>query len=89
MLLGDELRQIILSEQDMERFCKLSELVNLDFNTLGGKNFWKEILTVGRYTLQQNIMFGNFRVLDGRKHRIAWWLNEHQLMDTIRKYEEE
>lgn len=89
MLLGDELRQIILSEQDMERFCKLSELVNLDWNTLGGKNFWKEILTVGTYTLQQNIMFGNFRVLDGRKHRIAWWMNEHQLMDTVKRYEEE
>ena len=39
--------------------------------TLGGKVWWSNITTRGEFKVQQNIISGHYRILDGADHRIC------------------
>ena len=52
---------------------------------LGGKVWWKEILSEGGYVLQQNMISEHYRILDKDQYRIYSSLNEG---DTHNKFKE-
>ena len=52
---------------------------------LGGKVWWKDILSDGGYVLQQNMISEHYRILDQDQYRIYSSLNEE---DTHTKFKE-
>jgi pimeloyl-ACP methyl ester carboxylesterase len=55
--------------------------------TLGGKQFWGDVLFFHDWKIQRNIFSGHYRLLDGKNNRLAWGtLNEcKQRLDEIRR----
>jgi hypothetical protein len=47
-------------------------LFNIKTKTLGGKVFWKNVLEVEGWRLQENKVMKNCRILDPENNRIAW-----------------
>ena len=46
--------------------------INLQFKTLGGKQFWTDIRVQGDWRIQRNHYTNHCRVLDGKNVRRAW-----------------
>lgn len=47
--------------------------------TMGGKIWWKEICTNGRYRLQQNVVSHHYRILDTEDYRLYSSFNEEEV----------
>ena len=46
--------------------------INIPLPTMGGEVFWDNLEECGGYVLQKNTLFGNCRILDENKFRVAW-----------------
>jgi len=49
-----------------------SPMPNIETPTMGGEIFWHTISNVDGWKLQENIVFGNCRILDPQNCRQAW-----------------
>ena len=49
-----------------------SPMVNVETSTIGGEIFWHTIANVDGWKLQENLIFGNCRILDPQNCRQAW-----------------
>lgn len=60
---------------------------NISMKTLGGRQLWGDVLFFHDWRIQQNIVAGHFRLLDGNDVRHAWGDYEHccERLDKIRK----
>jgi hypothetical protein len=50
----------------------LSEHPNLRMKTLGGEAYWADLANVSGWRVQENILFGNCRILNENNVRLAW-----------------
>jgi hypothetical protein len=50
----------------------LPAMPNVEFATGGGPVWWRDLANLGNWRLQQNILWGNCRILDPADHRKAW-----------------
>jgi hypothetical protein len=50
----------------------LPAMPNVEFATGGGPVWWRDLANLGGWRLQQNILWGNCRVLDPANRRVAW-----------------
>ncbi len=64
-------------------------LVNVPMKTLGGRQLWGDVLFFHDWRIQQNILDGHFRLLDGDDVRQAWGSYEgcHDRLEEISKEE--
>ncbi len=46
--------------------------VNLPFRTLGGTQFWSDVLVDHNWRIQRNVYFDHYRLLDNDDYRHAW-----------------
>ncbi|MGI0480381.1 hypothetical protein ACN4EE_06285 [Geminocystis sp. CENA526] len=51
---------------------QIGAMPNIPTATMGGTVFWRNIANVKGWRLQQNIIFGNCRILDPNNVRRAW-----------------
>ena len=58
--------------------CRTRNTLNIPFPTAGGHVFWDSYCVNG-WKLQENTVFGNWRILDPADERQAWGLDEQQL----------
>lgn len=60
--------------QAIGRFLNIldSPMPNIETATMGGHMFWKTIANVDGWRLQENIIFGNCRIIDPKDIRKAW-----------------
>jgi len=49
-----------------------SPMPNIETSTMGGELFWYTISNVDGWKLQENVIFGNCRILDPQNRRQAW-----------------
>lgn len=55
------------------RVCDyIGEMPNIEMKTMGGLVWWEELANANGWRLQQNKLFGNFRILDPNNVRKAW-----------------
>ncbi len=59
--------------------CRSRNTFNIPFPTAGGKVFWESCCVDG-WKLQENSVFGNWRILDPKDERQAWGMTEEQLV---------
>lgn len=53
--------------------------------SLGGKVWWKEIVTKGRFRLHQNLISQHYRILDDKHYR---WFSSFDKEETLRRLNE-
>lgn len=58
--------------------CRARSTFNIPFPTAGGKVFW-DSYNINEWKLQENVFFGNWRILDPSDERLAWGIDEKQL----------
>ena len=58
--------------------CRTRSTFNIPFPTAGGKVFW-DSYNINEWKLQENVFFGNWRILDPSDERLAWGIDEKQL----------
>ncbi|WP_142413844.1 helix-turn-helix transcriptional regulator [Hathewaya massiliensis] len=56
--------------EDIVRTLAFGEVEGNYNKTMGGKVWWRNIRESGEYVLQQNIVSGHYRILDGEHRRI-------------------
>ncbi|WP_066503814.1 helix-turn-helix transcriptional regulator [Abyssisolibacter fermentans] len=78
MTLGDDPVELI-SLIALEKFLEPKK------HTIGGKIWWKDILSNDKFTLQQNIVSGHYRILDSKKRR---WYSSMNKIFIEKKYNE-
>jgi pimeloyl-ACP methyl ester carboxylesterase len=63
-------------QQDPQRIkiilSSLPSMPNVKLKTLGGKVWWADLVNVGGWRVQENVLFGNCRLLDPKNVRQAW-----------------
>lgn len=62
--------RIIKSEKYI--FDLLGEMPNIEMPTMGGHVFWNTVKEDCGYKLQQNVITGHARIIDGADYRVAW-----------------
>ena len=77
----DKFREVA-SSGELEELLKSRSTLNVELATFGGKVFWTTI-EVNGWKLQNNEIFGNWRLLDADNVRHAWGLYESQLEDLL------
>jgi hypothetical protein len=50
----------------------LTAMPNVECRTFGGPVWWRDLVNVAGWRLQENVLFGNCRVLDPKNKRKAW-----------------
>ncbi|MCA1029587.1 helix-turn-helix domain-containing protein [Bacillus timonensis] len=53
--------------------------------TMGGKVWWRETQTQGRYRLQQNILSNHYRIIDDQDYR---WFSTFEKSDALERLQE-
>jgi hypothetical protein len=58
----------------------------LTAKTLGGRQFWADVAFLHEWRIQQNVLTGHYRLLDGDDYRHAWGTREacRRKLDEIR-----
>jgi pimeloyl-ACP methyl ester carboxylesterase len=70
---GDQDIQDGQSEEDEEEEeMDFSSLPNIPWKTLGGQQFWSDLLHFHDWRIQQNVMTKHCRLIDGNSTRHAW-----------------
>ena len=64
--------------------CSDSPMPNVATYTMGGEVFWNTLSDVNRWRLQQNKVFGNYRIIDFNSIRKAWG-SEKSILDLFQK----
>lgn len=57
----------------------MPSMPNVAMKTFGGKTFWADLANVGGWRVQENILFGNCRLLDPEDVRQAWGRKEYMV----------
>ena len=74
-------------QQDPQRvkiiLSSLPSMPNVELKTLGGKVWWADLVNVGGWRVQENVLFGNCRLLDPKNVRQAWG----EKKDIVRAFE--
>ncbi len=68
----------IVQQGEIASLCKNRSTFNIPFPTAGGKVFWDSYCVNG-WKLQENMVFGNWRILSPDDERQAWGIDEDQL----------
>ena len=50
----------------------IPSMPNLKMKTMGGKSFWRDLINVGDWRIQEHILTGNCRILDPQNIRKKW-----------------
>ena len=68
------LTKLATDPQAIGRFLNVldSPMPNIETATMGGHIFWKTIANIDGWRLQENMIFGNCRILDPNNKRKAW-----------------
>ena len=53
--------------------------------TMGGKLWWREIMRKGTYRIQQNVISGHFRLLDGENQRLMASFTLERVWERLRE----
>ena len=70
-------KTLVLEKKIAER-CRTRNTLNIPFPTAGGHVFWDSYCVNG-WKLQENVIFGNWRILDPADERQAWGIDGKQL----------
>ena len=74
---------LTIIERDPQRIkdvvSSLPSMPNVKFKTLGGKVWWADLVNVGGWRVQENVLFGNCRLLDPKNVRLAWGSKENMI----------
>lgn len=71
-------------EYNLSALLELGDCPNMEFPTLGGKVFWKELEKKNGLRLQYNYVTGLARILDGENVRKAWG-NEAVMQEKFKR----
>ena len=80
------LTKIATDSQVIGRLLDCSDLPmpNVATYTMGGQVFWNTLSNVNGWRLQQNKVFGNYRIIDPNNFRKAWG-GEKAILDLFQK----
>ena len=73
-----QLFKTLVRENKIAELCRTRSTLNIPFPTAGGAVFWNTYRVNG-WKLQENTVFGNWRILDPSDERQAWGISEKQL----------
>ncbi len=82
MSLGDEPVELI-------EIISLGKLLTPKEKTLGGKVWWKDVKSLGRFKVQQNIISGHYRILDEQSRRWCSSFNRKYIENNLEILEKE
>ncbi|MFS0788344.1 helix-turn-helix domain-containing protein [Shouchella sp. 1P09AA] len=72
---GDPLEVIKLLSDEQEKIIRSK--------TKGGKIWWKNIKSLGRYKLQQNVISQHYRIIDDLDYRLKSTFNKETAFETL------
>ncbi len=72
LMVGGYQRSAAAQEEAAEAGDNAETYFNVPTWTMGGKQFWTDLVHLQGYRIQQNVMTGHHRLLDPRDVRLAW-----------------
>ena len=85
-----KMRALFNSSEDIDRFIKLSEFssINIVSKTMGGKTWWKTIVEMFGWKVQQHIINkSHYRIINSDGIRYAYTYNPQKLLEALEMYE--